>query len=210
VKVASLRRKFFERDPVTCAREFIGCTLGFGRVRGIVVETEAYSALGDLACHTSKRVTARDFVAQHRAGSAYVYLNYGMHWLINFLVKSDAGEGFVLVRALEPLDGLDLMRRRRKQTKTELLCNGPAKLTQALGITGHHHGCDPFTQIDWMITSPTLNTGIEVEVSSRIGISQAIDYPWRFLLKGSRYVSCGPLKKRRPDPLMGSGLLESD
>jgi len=190
--VENLRREFFERNPVICAREFIGCTLGLGRTRGIVVETEAYSELGDPACHTFKRPAARVFLAQHQAGSAYVYLNYGMHWLINFLVKSDSGNGFVLVRALDPSEGLDLMRRRRKQSKPELLCSGPAKLTQALGINGHHHGCDPLTQNEWLITAPMCKTGIEVEVSVRIGISRAIDYPWRFLLKGSHHLSCGP------------------
>ncbi len=132
------------------------------------------------------------FLSRNQAGCAYVYLNYGMHWLLNFLVKEGSEDGFVLVRALEPLEGLDLMRRRRKQTRTELLCNGPAKLTQALGIRGHHHGGDPVDQKDWHLKSSMCGSGFSVEVSTRIGITQAVDYPWRFMMKGSRFVSISP------------------
>ena len=192
MKALDLNREVFRTDPVTCARELIGCTIGLGRVHGRIVETEAYAVLGDPACHTSKRAVARDFLSRNQAGCAYVYLNYGMHWLLNFLVKEGSEDGFVLVRALEPLEGLDLMRRRRKQTRTELLCNGPAKLTQALGIRGHHHGGDPVDQKDWHLKSSMCGSGFSVEVSTRIGITQAVDYPWRFLMKGSRFVSFSP------------------
>ena len=101
-----LERSFFERDPVLCARELIGCTFGFGSTSGIIVETEAYTAEGDPACHTWKRPTAREFVASNPPGTAYVYLNYGMHWLFNFLVKGGERDGFVLIRALEPAQGI--------------------------------------------------------------------------------------------------------
>jgi len=82
-----IERSFFERNPVMCARELIGCTLGLGSTMGIIVETEAYAAAGDPACHTMKRPSAREFVATNPPGTAYVYLNYGMHWMLNFLVK---------------------------------------------------------------------------------------------------------------------------
>ena len=91
-----LARSFFERDPVLCARELIGCTLGLEGAFGVIVETEAYAAEGDPACHTWKRHGARDFVARNDPGTAYVYLNYGMHWLFNLLVKGGERDGFVL------------------------------------------------------------------------------------------------------------------
>jgi len=185
--VENLRREFFERNPVICAREFIGCTLGLGRTRGIVVETEAYSELGDPACHTFKRPAARVFLAQHQAGSAYVYLNYGMHWLFNFLVKGGDRDGFVLIRALEPVKGIPVMKRRRKQAELSMLCNGPAKLTQALGIRGDLDGGNPLDMAGWTLLHPP--TPVRISVSTRIGISKAAGYPWRFLLHGSRFVS---------------------
>lgn len=186
---------FFGRDPLLCARELIGCRFGVGETAGIIVETEAYTAEGDPACHTWKRQGARDFVTRNDPGTAYVYLNYGMHWLFNFLVKGgavddkhgEARNGFVLIRALDPVAGIGLMQERRKRMAIGELCNGPAKLTQALGIHGAHHGSNPFSLEGWTLTSPEGTP--EVLVSTRIGISQATDYPWRFLLKGSRGVS---------------------
>ena len=108
-----LTRDFFARDPVTCARELIGCTLVWGRCAGIVVETEAYAAVNDEACHTWSRPSARKFVAEHPAGAAYVYFNYGMHWMLNVLIKGGTEDGFVLFRALEPTAGIPAMARRR-------------------------------------------------------------------------------------------------
>jgi DNA-3-methyladenine glycosylase len=182
-----LERSFFERDPVLCAQELIGCTFGFGSTSGIIVETEAYAADGDPACHTWKRPSARDFIASNPPGTAYVYLNYGMHWLFNFLVKGGERDGFVLIRALEPVQGIPLMKHRRKQTRDSALCNGPAKLTRALGITGSHHGGLPVGTEGWILLQPS--SPVRISVSTRIGISEAADYPWRFLLHGSRFVS---------------------
>ncbi len=183
-----LKRDFFAREPLICARELIGCTLAFERSSGIIVETEAYAAEGDPACHTLKRPSARDFVARHQPGTAYVYLNYGMHWLFNLLVKRGEMNGFVLIRALEPVAGIEAMQTRRKRRNIEDLCNGPAKLTQALGITGKHHACDPFADKSWHLSSSQIPES-SIIVSTRVGISQATEYPWRFLLKGSRCVS---------------------
>ena len=183
----ALERSFFERDAVLCARELIGCTLGFGSTSGIIVETEAYAAEGDSACHTWKRQGARDFVSGNPPGIAYVYLNYGMHWLFNLLVKGGTRDGFVLIRALKPLGGIATMKRRRGMGRPVSLCNGPAKLTQALGITGKHHARDPLADTGWTLLSP--ESPVEIAVSTRIGISLAADYPWRFTLKGSPFIS---------------------
>lgn len=180
-------RNFFQRDPVVCARELIGCTFEFGSCSGIIVETEAYAAEGDPACHTWRRKSARDFISRHEAGTAYVYLNYGMHWLCNFLIKGGTHDGFVLIRALEPLAGIELMRLRRKRTSLMELCNGPGKLTQACGITGLYHESDPISEEKWHLSFPISTP--EILVSTRIGITQAADFPWRFLLKGNNFMS---------------------
>ena len=185
--VKPIGREFFQRAPLTCARDMIGCTLALGECSGIIVETEAYAAKGDPACHTWKRQGARDFVAANPPGTAYVYLNYGMHWLLNFLVKGGKEEGFVLIRALEPLQGIKQMTKHRGGQGVKNLCNGPAKLTQALGIHGVHHGCDPLGGKGWNLVIP--ETPPRVIASTRIGISVATDRRWRFVLKGNPHVS---------------------
>ena len=106
-------RTFFETDPVTCAQSLIGCELVWGKTAGLIVETEAYAEHGDQASHTFLRRGAREFIEINPPGTLYVYLNYGVHWLLNFLVKGGSANGFVLIRALEPTDGCDLMAQRR-------------------------------------------------------------------------------------------------
>ena len=190
-----LARAFFERDPVTCARELIGCTLVWGKCAGIIVETEAYAAEGDEASHTWTRPSARHFVAKHPPGAAYVYFNYGMYWMLNVLVKGPQGDGFVLFRALEPTQGLAAMQRRRlanrKSTERSLrptaLCSGPGKLAQALGVTGKDHGRDFCRDARILLTRPKSTA--EVLTCIRIGISRAQLLPWRFLLADNGHVS---------------------
>lgn len=191
-----LPRAFFERDPVTCARELIGCTLEWEGCAGTIVETEAYAAIGDEACHTWSRPSAREFVSTHNPGAAYVYFNYGMYWMLNVLVKEPNGqEGFVLFRAMEPTEGLTQMRERRRAARRKgiaelpptALCSGPGKMAQALGVTGKDHGRD-------FCADPTMGiyaAGSPAKVATcvRIGISRAQDLPWRFLFHGSRHVS---------------------
>ncbi|MEM9079873.1 MAG: DNA-3-methyladenine glycosylase [Verrucomicrobiota bacterium] len=165
----------------------MGATLTHGPTSGLIVETEAYSELNDEACHTFFRKSARSFVANNPPGAAYVYLNYGMYWLANVLVRSPSGErGFVLIRALEPLDGIELMKQRRNKTKLADLCSGPGKLTIALGIDGTHHEQNflgkPFTLTPRSAT-PDILTG------PRIGISKAKDLPWRFGLAANPHLS---------------------
>ncbi len=179
-------REFFQRDPLACARELVGCELVWGGCGGIIVETEAYSVLNDEACHTFARPSSRTFVAGKPPGAAYVYLNYGVHWLLNFLVKGGAEDGFVLIRALEPTRGIEEMERRRA-THFENLCSGPGKLTRALGIGGETHGLDFFSQKSASLRLPARPPAIQAV--PRIGITKAADLPWRFVAAGSRFLS---------------------
>jgi DNA-3-methyladenine glycosylase len=182
-----ISRAFFENDPLTCARRLIGCELAWGLTAGIIVETEAYAEFGDEASHTFLRKGTRAFIENNRPGALYVYLNYGIHWLLNFLVKSPQGNGFVLIRALEPTNGLELMRSRRGIEAKTALCSGPGKLTQALGIGPSNHGKDLFQLPEVSIQLGSSATTIEVD--RRVGISRGTELPWRFLLVGSPYVS---------------------
>jgi len=179
--------EFFRRDPVNCARGLVGCEILWKGCGGIIVETEAYSVRDDEACHTFSRPSSRAFVAAHPPGSAYVYLNYGVHWLLNFLVKGGEEDGFVLIRALEPTRGLAAMRRRRGVQALRDLCSGPGKLTQALSINRAQHGYD-FTK---GASLQLVRRGAIPRVASgtRIGISKAADLPWRFVLAGSDCLS---------------------
>jgi DNA-3-methyladenine glycosylase len=160
-----------------------------------VAETEAYAALGDEAAHTWNRPSARAFVEKHPPGTAYVYFNYGMYWMLNVLVKGGASDGFVLFRALEPIEGLEKMRKRRSVKRKAgagpmedmALCSGPGKLAQALAVTGKDHGRDFCEGRRAALYFP--ESAVEVETCVRIGISRAQDYPWRFLLKESAHVS---------------------
>ena len=188
-----LDRSFFQSDPLTCARELIGCELVWNDCAGIVVETEAYFALGDEACHTFAWPSARAFIAEHAAGAAYVYFNYGMHWLLNVLVKGGNADGFVLFRAIEPVRGIEAMTQRRKSNlKSEIknlkfLCSGPGKLTIALGVDGCDHERDFCAGKRVGFHPPPHPAAVVTDV--RIGISKAVHFPWRFLLRGSAFVS---------------------
>jgi DNA-3-methyladenine glycosylase len=191
-----IERAFFERDPLSCARELIGCELVWKECAGIVVETEAYAAVNDEASHTFTRPSARAFIAQHRPGDAYVYFNYGMYWLLNVLVKGGAEDGFVLIRAVEPTRGIAQMKKRRSAGRPKpvenvrALCSGPGKLAQAFAIDGRDHGRD-------LCSGKTVGfnaapSPVEVVIDARIGISKAAHLPWRFLLRGSGFVSAAP------------------
>ena len=187
--------EFFTTDPLTVARALLGCALRWDGCAGIIVETEAYTAEGDESCHTFLRRGARLFVAEHGPGTAYIYQNYGIHWLLNVLIKGPGGgaaDGFVLIRALVPTLGLDRMRARRGLEAERLLCAGPGRLTVALGISSSEHGrslCeDPergFTLPDAAEPSPAG----EIVAVPRIGITKAADFPWRFLYRRNPFVS---------------------
>jgi DNA-3-methyladenine glycosylase len=181
-----LTREFYERSPLVCARAMIGAELRWGNCAGIVVETEAYDVIGDEASHTFFRPSTRAFVERHGPGTAYVYLNYGMHWMLNVLVKGRR-QGFVLFRAIEPTAGLEAMRERRGVEDLRKLCSGPGKLTQALGIGGEAHGMDLCG--DPAFAFHAVRGRRRVVTDGRIGISVAQHFPWRFTLAESRFVS---------------------
>ena len=198
----TLGREFFQRDPLTCARELIGCELVWDECAGIIVETEAYTALNDEACHTFARPSAREFIARHEAGAAYVYFNYGMYWLLNVLVKGGTEDGFVLFRAIEPTRGIDAMTTRRSAHRKSpiahphSLCSGPGKLTIALGIRGPDHGRDLCAS--GPVGFRIARQPIPVRADLRIGISKATHLPWRFLAEGSEFVSVKPARTVTP------------
>ena len=182
-----VRSAFFKRDPLTCARELIGTELIWGQCSGLVVEVEAYAAIDDEAAHTFTRPSARSFIERNKAGAAYVYFNYGVHWMLNVLVKGDAN-GFVLIRALEPRRGVELMKRRRGVNDLRQLCSGPGKLTQAFAITGRDHEMDLCSDSRHCFVSNSRAT-FDVVADKRIGISRSAHLPWRFTLRGSEFVS---------------------
>lgn len=191
-----LPRSFFQREALLCARELIGCRLVWGACRGVIVETEAYAQFGDPAAHMATRPSTRAFLREHPAGTAYVYMNYGVHWLLNVLTKHPAGHGIILIRALQPLAGLPLMRQRRAATLRRTpppehdrwLCSGPGRLAAALGVTGADHGRDLCTRSGPGFLGPAGDP-CPLEATPRIGISAATDFPWRFILRGSPYLS---------------------
>ena len=181
---------FFARPPLVCARDLIGLDLVWGPCHGRIVETEAYSAIGDEACHTFSRKSTREFLKRHAPGTAYVYLNYGMHWLFNVLVKGGGGDqdGFVLFRALEPTAGLARMRRRRGNATDRALCAGPGRLTQALGIDERVHGRDLCgSGTHGIVESKSPKPAVLADL--RIGITRSAELPWRFLAADSPFVS---------------------
>lgn len=189
-----LTADFYAQTPLACASALIGCELQWGRCRGRIVETEAYNALGDEACHTFMRRGARDFVAKHPPGTAYIYLNYGVHWLLNVLIKDGPEEGFVLIRALEPLAGLAEMQKRRGLEDARKLCSGPGKLTQAFGVPATFHGSSLCRDPKKAFYGRTAE--VETVADARIGITRAAELPWRFTMKGSPFVS----QRYRPLP----------
>ncbi len=178
---------FFQRDPLACARDLIGTQLVWGRCTGIIVETEAYLTENDEACHTFNRPSTRRFVERNQPGAAYIYLNYGVHWMLNVLVKGAPRTGLILIRAIEPTSGLPLMTHRRGVENIRQLCSGPGKLTQALAITIRHHERD--LCVDPRHCFRERAADVEVVADPRIGITRSAELPWRFTLRGSAFVS---------------------
>lgn len=171
---------FFDRPFLTVSRELIGQTLLWHGCGGRIVEVEAYGIEGDPACHTATRKSSRKFCEENPPGTAYVYLNYGIHWMLNVLAQ----DGIILIRALEPQHGIPPMQVRRRQENLRSLCSGPGKLGQALGLTGADHGTDLTRGFFRQGTRPA-----EIVTDRRIGITKAVDFPWRFLEKDSAWVS---------------------
>ena len=188
-------RSFYETTPLQCARGLIGAVMRWGATSGRIVETEAYDAEDDPACHTFFRKSARAFVREHPPGTAYVYLNYGIHWMANVLIKGRR-EGFVLIRALEPMEGIGLMMERRGKDRLSALTSGPGKLTSALGMTGAAHGHDWTADPDYALLCGQKPHAIAEDY--RIGISVGKDLPWRFFIAGNPHVSSPGLPAEVP------------
>jgi DNA-3-methyladenine glycosylase len=152
-----LRRSFFERPAIEVARDLLGKVIVHGPTSGIIVETEAYLGGDDLASHSAAGVTNRTRVIFGPPGHAYVYLSYGMHECLNIVAEPEGSAGCVLIRALEPLEGLEIMRHRRPKARSDQgLTSGPGKLTQALAITRAHNGVD-MTRGDLIVREPRLS-----------------------------------------------------
>lgn len=175
---------FFEQDIEALARALLGCLILVDGVGGRIVETEAYDA-SDPASHSFKGPTARNAAMFGPAGRAYVYRIYGAHWCLNIVGGAEPGAA-VLIRALEPTHGLDLMRQRRGVEATKNLCAGPGRLCQALAITGAHSGL-PLTDPPFSLEPGAAPRALAA--GPRIGISKAADLPWRFGEAGSLFLS---------------------
>lgn len=180
-----LRRAFFDRSVHAVAPELIGATLLVNGVGGTIVEVEAYHHT-DPAAHSYIGRTNRNAVMFGPAGYAYVYRSYGMHWCVNFVCEQEGSASAILIRALEPTHGLARMRRQRGLSDDRLLCSGPGKLCEALGVTRKHDGL-ALDKAPFELRARSEDC--EIAVGVRIGITKAPDKPWRYGLKGSRYLS---------------------
>ena len=180
-----LKRAFFARSVHEVAPDLIGVTLLVNGVGGIIVELEAYHHT-EAAAHSFRGPTPRNLVMFGPPGVAYVYRSYGIHWCVNFVCEKEGSASAVLIRALQPTHGVPAMRRRRGLHDERLLCSGPGKLTEALGITDQHNGLPldvPPIALHARPKKPDIVTGL------RIGITKAVELPWRYGLKGSKFLS---------------------
>ncbi len=183
-----LGEEFYARSVHDVARELIGCALSFDGVGGAIVEVESY-AEDDPACHAFNGPTPRSSVLFGAPGRAYVYFSYGMHNLLNAVAEPDGRPGAVLIRALHPLWGVERMRARRGREQPRELCSGPGKLTEALGIDLSHNGLSLVEPPFSIAARPQGWEDVEVVTGPRIGISRAVERPWRFCAAGSDHLS---------------------
>jgi DNA-3-methyladenine glycosylase len=192
-----LKRAFFNRSVLEVAPDLIGATMLFDGVGGRIVELEAYHHT-EPAAHSFRGPTPRNAVMFGPAGYAYIYRSYGIHWCLNFVCEPKGSAAAVLIRAIEPTAGLKIMRRRRGLTDERLLCAGPGRVCEALGITVAHNGM--------ALNAPPFELfaragPVEVVTGLRIGITKAAELPWRYGLKDSRFLS-------KPFPRSAAGVLQ--
>ena len=188
---------FYDRETELVARDLLGtvleCETADGIASGIIVETEAYLGEHDLACHAAAGRTARTEHLYGPPGISYVYFIYGMYWCFNTVTRAAGQPSAVLVRALEPLDGIALMHKRRPRIKNDIdLTNGPGKLCTALGITGAMTG-KALQRKPLLIREGEPVSDDQVEVTTRVGITKSADWPLRWIVRGNRFVSRGKL-----------------
>jgi DNA-3-methyladenine glycosylase len=188
---------FYERETEIVAREMLGavleCDTPEGRASGIIVETEAYLGEHDLACHAAAGRTGRTEALYGPPGTSYVYFIYGMYWCFNAVTRAEGLPSAVLVRALEPLDGISLMHNRRPRIRNDVeLTNGPGKLCTALGIAGAMSG-KSLQRKPLVIRQGEPVPDEKVEITTRIGITRCADWPLRWLVAGNRFVSKGKI-----------------
>lgn len=191
-----LRRDFYRRSTLTVARELLGkrlvSVMGGQRLSGLIVEVEAYIGEGDAACHAARGRTPRNEAMYGPPGHAYVYFIYGMHHCLNVVTEEEGFPAAVLIRALEPLEGLEIMRRHRSGKPDRELTNGPAKLCQAMAIDRGFNGVDLCAGGVLFIEEGRIVAQEEIGASPRIGIKAsevARSVAWRFYLQGNDFVS---------------------
>ena len=184
-RARAVGRAFFDRPPDVVAEDLIGCEVSIGGAGGVVVEAEAYGQ-DDPASHSHRGPTPRCQAMFGPPATIYVYLIHGIHWCLNLVCEEEGRGAAVLIRAIEPTHGLDAMRARRGVDDDRILCAGPGRLTQALGITGALDGLG--TRAAGLHVGRRRDT-VEVARVPRIGISAATDLPWRMVARGSRFVS---------------------
>jgi DNA-3-methyladenine glycosylase len=180
-----LKRSFFARSVHEVAPQLIGATLLVKGVGGIIVEVEAYHHT-DPAAHSFRGPTARNKVMFGPPGFSYVYRSYGIHWCINFVCEQEGSASAVLIRALQPTHGIPIMRRRRRLHDERSLCSGPGKLTEALGISDEHNGLPLDASPIALHARPDRP---DIVAGVRIGITKAVELPWRYGLQGSKFLS---------------------
>jgi DNA-3-methyladenine glycosylase len=188
-----LPKSFYSRETELVARELLGallvCRSDEGTTSGRIVETEAYLGEHDLACHAAVGRTARTEPLYGEPGTAYVYFIYGVHWCFNAVTRAVGLPSAVLVRAVEPVDGIDIVRRRRVAARRDVdLTNGPGKLCQAMGITGVHNRLS-LQRPPIQILGGDPVAAKDVAITPRIGITQCADWPLRWVIAGNPYVS---------------------
>ncbi|MBV8947869.1 MAG: DNA-3-methyladenine glycosylase [Solirubrobacterales bacterium] len=183
-----MRPAFYDRPVVEVARELIGCVVSRDGCAGVIVESEAYHH-SEPACHAFVGLTERTRVLFGPPGRAYVYRSYGIHACLNAVCEPPGVGAAVLIRALEPVEGVDLMRARRGLERVQDLCSGPGKLTQALGIWLEDNGCDLAAGPIVIERKPRRWRAPQVAASKRVGITKATELEWRFCAVGSRCLS---------------------
>lgn len=182
---AALDRSFFARSVHDVAPELVGATLLVDGIGGTVVEVEAY-APDDAASHSHGGPTPRNRAMFGPPGHAYVYRSHGIHWCLNLVCGDDGVGEAVLVRALEPTHGVETMRLRRRAANERLLCAGPGRLTEALAVSGAHDGL-PLDEPPFALFPP--DSAADVVVATRVGITKAVELPWRYAARGSPFLS---------------------